>query len=292
MQIMSLDNSNTILNGLKSGDVLKAVISKKTSNGYVLILNGKEVHAQSQINFTLGELLTLKIIEISQTRLLLRLVRTDKNIEALPDSGFISEFANNTEAGICLLLTSNLNLPITKERISLINEFLMESINHKAGDSISKSSIAKNCLSEQNGDLEHLLLLKMLNVLHKTTNNINVFFFSPSHFVYDKVYAKFTQNSENIKQKNQLCLSFIVDTKNLGSVLVKILQHKKHINICMSFEDNQALDTVKDFISKLKDTTSPVVRSIDLKIGSISKKNFFFENLEPHRILPGIDVRL
>ncbi len=297
LKIVAFDNINGIHSSLKSGDVLKAVISKNTGDGYILNFNGTQIFARSQINFAPGELLTLRVIDISQTRLLLRLIHTDKsNLNTSKDSDIISELVNNPEAVICFMIASKLNLPITKERISVIREFLMEAIDQKPKESIHKSSIAKNCLQEKNREIKELkqwLLLKMLNILHKTTNDItNVFFFSPSQPFYNKVYAKYAQKNGTRESEPQLCLSFIIDTKNIGQVFVEILQNKNDTTVTMSFENCEALETVKGSISKLRETISSLVKSINLRVDNISRKNFFFEGLDQNPILTGIDVRL
>lgn len=298
MKIVALDSINGIQSGLKSGDVLKAVIiSKNTGDGYILNFNGTQISATSQINFVPGDLLTLRVIDISQTRLVLRLIHTDKsNLNTSQGSDITPELVKNPDAGICFMLASKLNLPITKERISVIREFFRGTIDQEPKDSINKSSIVKNYLQEQDDKIKEFkqsLLLKMLNILHKRTNdNTNVFFFSPSQPFYDKVYVKFAQKNGNKKSGVQLCLSFIVNTKHIGSVLVEILQNKSDTSVTMSFENNEALETVKGSISKLRETTTSLVKSINLRVDNISRNNFFFEGLEQHPILPGIDVRL
>ena len=293
LKIVAFDNINGIHSSLKSGDVLKAVISKNTGDGYILNFNGTQIFARSQINFAPGELLTLRVIDISQTRLLLRLIHTDKsNLNTSKDSDIISELVNNPEAVICFMIASKLNLPITKERISVIR-VLMEAIdqNQRIHTQIKHR---KNCLGKnRNKRVEQWLLLKMLNILHKTTNDItNVFFFSPSQPFYNKVYAKYAQKNGTRESEPQLCLSFIIDTKNIGQVFVEILQNKNDTTVTMSFENCEALETVKGSISKLRETISSLVKSINLRVDNISRKNFFFEGLDQNPILTGIDVRL
>jgi hypothetical protein len=296
LRIVSLEN-NTISNGYKSGNVLRAVVSKKTDSGYVLILNGKEVLAQSQLNFTPGELITLRIVDVSQKRLLLKLVHSEKpNLNTSQSSDIIYKFAEFPYAQICFMIALKLNLPITKERISAIHEFLEEFMKQN-DKSTNKSGIKQNFLQENAQEIKDFklyILLKMLNVLHKKTNdNTNiVFLFSPYQPFYDKVYAKFARSNGNKDSEAQLSLSFIVDTVNLGSVLVEILQYKNNTSVTMVFEKSETLEVIKSSISKLRETTSSLISSINLKVGSISRNDFLFKEHEQHSILPGIDVRI
>ena len=170
------------------------------------------------------------------------------------------------------MLASRCNLPI-KNNFNHVR--VLEGIDQEPKDSINKSSIVKNYLQEQDDKIKEFKqsLVKNVNILHRT--NDNTIFFSPSN----PSMIRFTSNCPKNKTKVQTQLPELYSTKHIGSVLVEILQNKNDTSVTMSFENNEALETVKGSISKLRETTASLVKSINLRVDNISKNISFLKGL-------------
>jgi len=161
---------------------------------------------------------------------------------------------------------------------------LKEKNNERNLDKALPNSKAKETV------LKELLALKAINLLHDDDPNNKICFFQVSIPVYHNVYLKVSKKRSNDNTES-ISLSFIINTKNLGAVLIDLMYRDGRINASSTFEDKKAMNSVKKLLNGKKDIPS-IIRTMKLKIGKVSKKDFFLGDIKKYPITTGINIKV
>ena len=83
------------------------------------------------------------------------------------------------------------------------------------------------------------MALKVLNLAHKKTQDNNIIFFMLPIPVYDKIFLKVYKDSSSKNAESPVKLSFIINTKNLGQILVELSYLKGKVFATSTFENKK-----------------------------------------------------
>lgn len=139
--------------------------------------------------------------------------------------------------------------------------------------------------------LKKHLALKALNLLHNKGCVSHVNFYSVPIPVYHNIYLKVTEDPSTDNTQASMHLSFIVNTKNLGAVLVDLTFINGKVSASSTFEDKKALDTVKNVLDMNKNAHN-LIKTMILKVGKVSLKDFFFSEIKERPITTGINLKV
>lgn len=140
-------------------------------------------------------------------------------------------------------------------------------------------------------DIKEHLALKALNLLHKQDYGNNTCFFALPIPVYHKIYMKISGDSSADDKQQILHISFIINTKNLGSVLVSMVSINGKIAASSTFENKETMDMVKKALAINKNAPG-LIKAMELKVGKVSHKDFFFDEIEERPITTGINLKI
>ncbi|AEE90702.1 conserved protein of unknown function [Tepidanaerobacter acetatoxydans Re1] len=328
----------------KPQDVINAHIVQKTENGYIVNICGDEVFAHCLLDLNIGDFLKLKLVESSASQIVFKVVQYEakgesEEVVSRPLMPF--NMPQTIETNAALKLLAKLNLPIKKERLTLIMDLLRHVVNnndsqesslalerelssqsqnllfHKAlsnyinSDSISfedqvleqlqefvalkdeTSALNKTTIHNRTKAdiIKDYLALKSLNFIHNEGGNNNICFYTVPVPIYHNIYLKVSHNfsSRDNTQAHHICLSFIINTKNLGAVLIDLVYANGKITASSTFEDKKALDAAKRVLSMNKSASS-LIKSIKLKVGKVSVDDFFFGEIKEQPMPTGINL--
>lgn len=153
-------------------------------------------------------------------------------------------------------------------------------LNEESKDCEIKPEVVKKFLS-----------FKALNLAYKTRDSCNISFFPFSVPIYDKIILKVTKDSSSTsKEKATISLSFIVNTYNLGPVLVSLMYKSKTVSASITFEKKEYEEKAKNMIKDLGENVSQLIKTLNLGVGVISQRDFLFPQDTKTENLQGIDV--
>lgn len=227
------------------------------------------------------------------------------------------------ETHTALNILSKLNLPIEKERLDFLKDLLSwfsaQTLLHSEESSVSfpesfAKYISSGFIEPEKVLLEHFqylddhetqetdakskadlvkdyMALKVLNLAHKKTQDNNIIFFMLPIPVYDKIFLKVYKDSSSKNAESPVKLSFIINTKNLGQILVDLSYLKGKVFATSTFENKKAMDLAKRALSMRQDFSS-ILKTMQLKFGKISRKDFFFGDIDKQEIMTGVNIRI
>lgn len=144
------------------------------------------------------------------------------------------------------------------------------------------------------GILKDYLAAKVLNAANNPINittDEKAYFFIIELPVYQKIYIRISHEIlDSARQQAFVKLSFIVNTKNLGAVLIELTYLDGAIKAASTFESKKSLDYMKNFLTA-SNNTSALVRNMEFKVGKISLENFLFDKAG-HSPLKGINIKI
>ncbi|WP_422446826.1 hypothetical protein [Thermoanaerobacterium sp. DL9XJH110] len=293
-------------NNFTAGEVLKAAVCRKAPGGYIIQLNGKEVYAVSDLDLKIGEMLKLKVVEASGSHLTLKVIRRGAPGASGGGASVSFEMADTPETRAAIHLLSNLNLPMTEERLELLSDFFRQAGGrnkpdcpaaashgqyHRNGaqmkndplndiDSLFKIPMTRRELLEKHlTEIEKIgdfLLMKAVNGIYKKAGTEQAAFFVIPLPVYKKAYLKVFSKPSPRSGDTSISLSFLVETRNLGPALVNIVRENGLTRASITFEEKKALETARKALADPGGQASALIRSLQLKLGKISKRDFIF----------------
>lgn len=279
----------TILkNNILQGEILNAVVSQKTGDGYLINIRGMEVFARSGLDLAVGQNLVLKVMEASSSQVILKVLKTDADKKSISDDAPGSlkntlKFNWTAEARAAIKLLSALNIPITEERLSRVSRLLAE-IVHK--------NIRNDSAPDKAGTFTEFLAVRALNIVYRHAGLNNIFFFLLPLPQKNAVYFKVTGEPRARGDSATTCLSFIVDTETLGPVLAEIYLTGSCTAASLTFEEKKGLDAAKKALAELGPEAGGLIKSLKLKTGRVSREDFFFAELKGLDLSSGINLRV
>lgn len=317
---MRIYHSNFInlIPSILNKQVLNATVSKQVEGGYLINLEGETVFANSDVILAEGSDISLLIDEVSPSSIFLKIINSNPNTEKL--TNVMPKFFDlpySTEMLPSILFLSESNLPITKERLAflsgLIKEltktskntetremhkpqkldvktiltFLKEPLNQINNIKFNDSKIKSHCLKKF---VKEYLAIKVLNTAYEKADFKDIFYYSVFIPFYDTIHFKIVTDKSTLEDKNSCSLSFIVQTKNLGLIQSDITLDHNLVFASLTFEDKNALNIAKTAIQTSK--VNSLIKNLQLKTGKITKKDFFYKQLEEINILQGINIKI
>lgn len=270
-------------NNFLQGETLNASIVQKTESGYIINLNGMQVPVLSDLDFLPGEELKLKVVESLPSRLVLRVVKTEVHEKSIRNH-FPSplEMLSLPETRAAIKLLAKLNLPITEHRVSAVSDLLTIVVSkNEHPDSGSDEAV----------NLKEYLAIKALNQIHKETGPGNICFFALPLPEHKTVYFKITDTSKPYGGPPKKILSFIVETDVLGPILAEISLIGDSISSSLTFEEKRGIELARKALAKLGPDSSTLLLSLKLKTGKVSRKNFFFAEMENWEFPKSINLK-
>lgn len=282
MQV-NLPYSVLLQNNLLQGEVLTATVLQNVDGGYIIDINGLEIFAQSDLNLEPGNLLRLKVIESAPSRLILKVTNTDTRAKGNQDEPpALSKPLSSAEIRAAFKLLSKLNLPATEERLSIVSDLLSGIANND-----------ENPDSTQNtSDALRNLALKALNLIYKEASSDNIYYFALSLPEYKTVYFRVSGGSKANGGKSLFRLSFIVETGPLGPVLAEIYHTGSSTYASLTFEERKGMEAARKAVADLGPEAGSLLKSLKMKVGKVSKRDFFLKDLESSGFSPGINLRI
>lgn len=327
----------------KPQDVINAHILQKTENGYIVNICGDEVFAHCLLDLNIGDFLKLKLVESSASQIVFKVVQYEakgesEEVVSRPLMPF--NMPQTIETNAALKLLAKLNLPIKKERLTLIMDLLRHVVNnndsqepslplerelssqsqnllfHKAlSNYINSGSVPfEDQVLEQLQDfialkdetsalnkttihnqtkadiIKDYLALKALNFIYNEDGSNSICFYTVPVPIYHNIYLKISHTfSSHDDAQTHICLSFIINTKNLGTVLIDLLYVNGKVTASSTFEDKKALDAAKRVLSMNKNASS-LIKNIKLKVGKVSVDDFFFGEIKEQPMPTGINL--
>lgn len=272
-----LNNTLDLYQGLSTNEVIGAFVSEKVEGGFKININGIDVFAHSLLDFNIGDYLKLKIVEASPSKMVLKLIQQDINELDQAKSPLPYNIPQSPQAETALLLLSKLNLHIKKERLLILKNLLDEFVSKEAKENNKPINI------------KDYLALKALNLAHDKLNNEQITFFAMSTPVYQRIYIKVTGKTSAANTKSLPKVSFVVNTQNLGTILVNLTYINGNIKASSTFEDKNAMEVVKEALTHNKDL-GRLLRTMKLNVGKVSYEDFFFEGVEKRKLATGINL--
>lgn len=202
---------------------LKAFIRCKVEGGYIIEIDGEKFFARSELQIPEGNIVHLKPISYSGGKVIFKLLSRQEMKESPP-------FSKTPPPDVLPFLTlSNLNLPITQERLKLLQTIIERIVKKPTQEKKSENKPVTEPTLE--------LGIKILNVSHVALKDKKVVFFALHHPVYEHILIKV---KEELKKEGPEDLtksvSFIVDTFNLGKVLVNLFYINGKLSGTLVFE--------------------------------------------------------
>lgn len=155
-----------------------------------------------------------------------------------------------------------------------------------------KETTTENHVKE--GILKDYLAAKVLNAANNPANittDEKAYFFIIELPVYQKIYIRISREIlDSTRQQEFVKLSFIINTKNLGAVLIELTYLDGTIKAASTFESKKSLDYMKNFLAA-SNNASALVRNMEFKVGKISLENFLFDKAK-HSPLKGINIKI
>jgi len=270
-------------NNLLQGEVLNAKVLQNAAGGYLIDLNGLEIFAQSDLSLEPGNLLRLKVVESTSSQLILKVFNTDaqaKNVQNEPP--VLSKLLFSPETRAAFRLLSKLNLPITNERLSIVSDLLAGIVDNNGHPDPTQDT---------SGAFRNLAL-KAMNLIHKEASSDNIYFFALPLPEHKTVYFKVSGSSKANDGTDLFHLSFIVETMNLGPVLAEICQTGSLPSASLTFEEKKGMEAARKAVAGLGPEAGSLLKSLKMKMGKVSKRDFFLECLEAPGFSPGINLRV
>lgn len=188
---------------------------------------------------------------------------------------------------------------ITKKNSSfekLITNYIKTKIIPKSSDKIEKLKEKilvklKNNIENQSLTFKKAIAVRILNTAHDDKVR---FYFLPL-LPNSSIYIKISKNKSNgkketkINESNDLNLSILLETYNLGKILINFIHKKDHIFPHLTFENKKSLEYVKNASSS---STDPFINSIRFSLKKISVKDFFFQYIENDRIPNRVNIKI
>ncbi|MCR4430884.1 MAG: hypothetical protein NUV45_07695 [Tepidanaerobacteraceae bacterium] len=282
MQV-NLPYSVLLQNNLLQGEVLTATVLQNVDGGYIIDINGLEIFAQSDLNLEPGNLLRLKVIESTPSRLILKVTNTDGRAKSIQDEQTaLSKPISSVEIRAAFKLLSKLNLPATEERLSIVSDLLSGIANKdESPDSTQNTS-----------DTSRNLAIRALNLIYKEASSDNIYYFALSLPEYKTVYFRVSDGSKANGGKPLFRLSFIVETGPLGPVLAEIYHTGGSTYASLTFEKRKDMETARKSLAKLGPEASSLLKSLKMQVGKVSKRDFFLKDLDSSGFSPGINLRI
>jgi len=308
-------------NAFMPGGIISAYVVKKVENGYIINVGGSEVFAQCLLDLEIGDFLKLKVAHALASRIVFKVVQYEakdsKHQLSLPMS---IDVPNTFEARAALNVLLKLNLPIKQEYLNFITKLFCHLTDFKMSKPVSplanelspryfteftKSRFNKFedkllQLLQDSASLEDkaildtsikYLALKALNILHNNNSVAQTFFFALPIPTYHNIYLKVSQELTKDKTQTRIKLSFVINTKNLGAILVELDYMNGKVRASSSFEDEKAMNMVKEAFSEYK-TGHNLIKNMDLKVRKVSLKDFFFGEVNEPPITTGINIKI
>lgn len=254
---------------------LKAIIRSKVEGGYIIEINGERIFAKSELSIPPGAAVTLKPVSFSEGKAVFKVQGKQEGHESLP-----SPKASMPEA-LPYMALSNLNLPITKERVRMLSRIIKRIlVRQKEG-------------SDPEPALE--LGIKILNAAHLSLKDKKVVFLALHHPVYGEIPVKV---KENIKSKTpeepSTSISFAVRTRSLGRIIVNLLYSKGKMSGALVFESPEKLNRARSLYEEVQSELdpSPFIESLQWRWKSSAVEDFFTEDLEPFQLNRNLDILL
>lgn len=222
MRTFVVDNFWNIFNATLNAP-LKAFIRCKVEGGYIIEIDGEKFFARSELQIPEGKIVHLKPISYSGGKVIFKLLSRQEMKESPP-------FSKTPPPDVLPFLTlSNLNLPITQERLKLLQTIIERIVKKPAQEKKSENKPVTEPTLE--------LGIKILNVAHVALKDKKVVFFALHHPVYEHTLIKV---KEELKKEGPEDLtksvSFIVDTFNLGKILVNLFYINGKLSGTLVFE--------------------------------------------------------
>lgn len=139
--------------------------------------------------------------------------------------------------------------------------------------------------------LKEQLALKAINILHHKNSTNNIIFVALPIPVYHNIYLKIADSRTTSDIQPSLRINFIINTKNLGAILVDLIYADGKVTASSVFENKKAMNAVKKFLSENEDLPS-IIKTMELKVGKVSMKDFFFEDIKKQPITMGINIKV
>lgn len=270
-------------NNLLQGEVLTATVLQNVDGGYVIDINGLEIFAQSDLNLEPGNLLRLKVIESAPSRLILKVINTDTRAKGSQDEPpILSKQLSSAEIRAALKLLSKLNLPATEERLSIVSDLLASIVNNNEHPNFAQDT----------SDALRNLALKVLNLIYKEAIHYNIYYFALPLPEYKTVYFRVSSGSKSNGSRVSFHLSFIVETGTLGPILAEIYQTESSTAASLTFEERKGMEIVRKAVAGLGPEAGHMLKSLKLKVGKVSKRDFFLKELQSPGFSPGINLQV
>lgn len=260
---------------------LKAFIRCKVEGGYIIEINGEKIFARSELSIPEGKIVTLKPVSYSGGKVIFKVQDRQGRQEnpslskaPLPDV-------------LPYLALSNLNLPITQERLKVlfrIVEMMTKKIEQKEK---SEEKSAPDPTVE--------LGIKILNAAHLALKDRKVVFFALYHPIYGNIPIKKKEELQKESSEDSSSLvSFMVNTISLGKILVNLLYSKGKLSGTLLFEDPEKLNEARGRYEEVKSglDPSPFIESLIWQWKRPITEGFFAEDLIPFKLNRNVDVIL
>ncbi|AYO31312.1 hypothetical protein D2962_12500 [Biomaibacter acetigenes] len=271
-------------NNLLQGEVLTATVLQNVDGGYIIDLNGLEIFAQSDLNLEPGNLLRLKVIESAPSRLILKVINTDTRAKGIQDEPpVLSKHLSSVEIRAAFKLLSKLNLPITGERLSMVSDLLAGIVNNNGHP---------DPRPDKSDAFKENLALRALNIIYKEARPDNIYFFALPLPEYKTVYFRLSSGSKANGGRVLFHLSFIVETVTLGPILAEIYQTESSTAASLTFEERKGMEIVRKAVADLGPQAGSLLKSLKMKVGKVSKRDFFLKGLEAPGFSPGINLQV
>lgn len=270
-------------NNLLQGEVLTAKVLQNVEGGYIIDINGLEIFAQSDLNLEPGNLLRLKVIESSCSRLILKVTNIysgQKDIRDEPPA--LSKQFPSSEIRAAFKLLSKLNLPTTEERLTIVSDLLAGIVENNEHPTLSKDA----------SDTLNNLAFKALNLIYNEASSDKIYYFALPFPEYETVYFRVSSGTKSNGKRDLFHLSFILETRQFGLVLAEIYQAENTISASLTFEKRKGLEAARKAIANLGSETGNLLKSLKMNVGKISKRDFFFKGLEDSSFLTGINLKV
>ena len=164
------------------------------------------------------------------------------------------------------------DFPTLKDEASIFNKTMMHNR--------TKTSVIKEYLA-----------FKALNLLHHKDSESTASFYAVPIPIYHNIYLKISEDHSHDNTQAQMYLTFIINTKNLGAVLVNLIYINGEITASSTFEDKKALDMVKKALDINKNIQG-LIKTMKLQVGKVSLKDFLFGEIKAQPIITGINLKV
>ncbi|HHY05222.1 MAG TPA: hypothetical protein GX534_08570 [Thermoanaerobacterales bacterium] len=277
---------------LIKNDILNAKILEKSEDGYIIDLLGKSIFARSDLELKVGQNINLRLINKSGNKIVFKIAKDNDRLNTSGKNQICDSF-DSPEVKSAITLLSKLNLPITKQSLETLRDIYSKLLKQKPLNDDNANSSLRQETTQGQTETRLNLGIKALNLLYQKSQLEHISFFMLT-MPCPKTQLIVKQSGQYEDNGSTSTFSFIVETTNLGSILVKILKQQETISSTLIFEDKKGLDIARKEADKLKESNS-LPGALHLKMGTISKQDFFFGELENEfddTIMPDINIRI